>query len=699
MSDARCSLCLALDETEMNAAVERRSNVIHYYALRSSASSCQYCKVLWDGIHGVGLGKNPSSVSYHVLGTLRLTVHDLLAHSGIEKVIEFYRDRERASRPSHHSLVVSNEAEAELESSRTWDASGRLRVDRWVETSAPLRNMPTDRANLAEKISPASSIKERDRPSNIWDESVRSQLCRWLGVASQKSAMPRRILDLEVNEKEVGDGLRLVSSENMVASYVALSHCWIGRTVPVTTKENLDARLQQIKLSSLSQTFQEVVKICRWLNMRYLWIDSLCIIQGDPVDWEDQAAQMDSIYENAFFTIAAHGPAGTSILPVYDDYRIKSTIPGLEEALYARMIPIHNFLSPVGVTLQSTGDEVPDEIHGRGWCYQERFLSRQTLHFTAGEVLHEDERGRIRCQCNDAVAHAFFLAKDKRPNLNRSMAPWEQWREIVTQYTEKAFSQPWDILPGIAGIARRYHRKDVLGEYVAGLWSGELARWLCWKSTQIALRGALRSGCRNCGIWPHRLAQEGPDARYVVPSFSWASRVGACEYLKEPWDGSYHQVCQINDVHVQSMIENPFGRFGLCSLRIHGRLISMVVLSTIKKDRRHVDGCRTEYAYLLDAVASAALKTCDIDSTLYDAKRSAHSLLFDAVDDIPEDGRVVYLVELFRSARSSVALVLEMQQDGDGSDMNQHFRRVGISVLPPTLFDEAILQREEIIIL
>lgn len=46
--------------------------------------------------------------------------------------------------------------------------------------------------------------------------------------------------------------------------------------------------------------------ICRFLGVQYLWIDSLCILQGDSDDWEDQAARMDVIYGNSLFTIAVH---------------------------------------------------------------------------------------------------------------------------------------------------------------------------------------------------------------------------------------------------------------------------------------------------------------------------------------------------------------------------------------------------------
>lgn len=39
--------------------------------------------------------------------------------------------------------------------------------------------------------------------------------------------------------------------------------------------------------------------------MRYLWIDSLCIIQGDADDWVAEAGKMANVYANSFLNIAA----------------------------------------------------------------------------------------------------------------------------------------------------------------------------------------------------------------------------------------------------------------------------------------------------------------------------------------------------------------------------------------------------------
>ncbi|KAK9779170.1 putative HET-domain-containing protein [Seiridium cardinale] len=58
-------------------------------------------------------------------------------------------------------------------------------------------------------------------------------------------------------------------------------------------------------MEDLPKTFQDAVKISHRIGKRFLWVDSLAIIQDDNQDWQSESAQMAAIYENAYLTIAA----------------------------------------------------------------------------------------------------------------------------------------------------------------------------------------------------------------------------------------------------------------------------------------------------------------------------------------------------------------------------------------------------------
>jgi len=66
----------------------------------------------------------------------------------------------------------------------------------------------------------------------------------------------------------------------------------------------LSQRQASIPPSKLPKSFRDAIQITRRLGYEYIWIDSLCIIQDDPADWERESAKMAEIYENAVLTIA-----------------------------------------------------------------------------------------------------------------------------------------------------------------------------------------------------------------------------------------------------------------------------------------------------------------------------------------------------------------------------------------------------------
>jgi hypothetical protein len=135
----------------------------------------------------------------------------------------------------------------------------------------------------------------------------------------QDETLPARLIDigfLPENEGPIAATLVTLSTfdkELKDIHYLALSHCW-GTTsdgytsVPKTNKENISSRLKGIPWSSLSKTFQDALHITRALGMRYIWIDSLCIIQDDEEDFQKECSKMGQVYSNAICTIAVCPP-------------------------------------------------------------------------------------------------------------------------------------------------------------------------------------------------------------------------------------------------------------------------------------------------------------------------------------------------------------------------------------------------------
>lgn len=98
------------------------------------------------------------------------------------------------------------------------------------------------------------------------------QRCRM----SEIPKLPRRVIDVE------GDQLRLVVPQDGTRGYwLSLSHCWGQTNTFKTTLKTLKPHMHGIEWEALPKTFKDAVTVTRALEVRYLWIDSLCIVQDD----------------------------------------------------------------------------------------------------------------------------------------------------------------------------------------------------------------------------------------------------------------------------------------------------------------------------------------------------------------------------------------------------------------------------------
>lgn len=86
---------------------------------------------------------------------------------------------------------------------------------------------------------------------------------------------------------------------------MTLSHCWGGQTPLQLRKDNIESFTEGIELSQVPKSFRDALKIAAKLKVRYLWIDSLCIIQDSTEDWQREARLVSDVYTNSWCNIAA----------------------------------------------------------------------------------------------------------------------------------------------------------------------------------------------------------------------------------------------------------------------------------------------------------------------------------------------------------------------------------------------------------
>ncbi len=90
-----------------------------------------------------------------------------------------------------------------------------------------------------------------------------------------------------------------------IDQYAALSYTWGPDPQLKTELETLSNHETGIGESALSKTIQDAVKVTRKLDLKYLWVDALCIIQNCPDNKPRELRKMTSIYKNATVTIIA----------------------------------------------------------------------------------------------------------------------------------------------------------------------------------------------------------------------------------------------------------------------------------------------------------------------------------------------------------------------------------------------------------
>ena len=92
-----------------------------------------------------------------------------------------------------------------------------------------------------------------------------------------------------------------------------------------------------ISMRSLPRTFRDAVVATRKLSIRYLWIDSLCIIQDDENDCQRESSYMVSIFQNEYLTLAATASSDNSGGCFRADPSLHTTLNSKHGTSYARV--------------------------------------------------------------------------------------------------------------------------------------------------------------------------------------------------------------------------------------------------------------------------------------------------------------------------------------------------------------------------
>ncbi|KAL8914344.1 MAG: hypothetical protein Q9172_007095 [Xanthocarpia lactea] len=362
-------------------------------------------------------------------------------------------------------------------------------------------------------------------------------------LLSSPNFLPTRLLDIQGSPCEF---VKVVETFNLpvgtATRYIALSYCW-GNNNPIRllrcTLQTMSNRIDRVTLPKL---FQDVVQLAQLLDIRYIWIDALCIVQDDKQDWQRESLLMGKTYRNADLVVGATSCNNSS------------------ESLAARSfksIPISiedKSSTFCAASFSTMGGNITWPLHSRGWTYQEMILANRFFDFDSNGlqlhchqgILHADDvmnevsrdgplnaipadrnipsyrQGRgtdFRQPWSFRYFWSQFLNQDQNTTTTDSgifraadgkeIGIPEAWQEVVMMYTNRRLTYVSDLLPALSGIASEYLNKAVAGEeYFAGLWRNSFVQNLTWTANHDVVSSDT----------------------YQAPSWSWASIKGSVDY-------------------------------------------------------------------------------------------------------------------------------------------------------------------------
>jgi hypothetical protein len=279
----------------------------------------------------------------------------------------------------------------------------------------------------------------------------------------KKSRLPNqfKVMDLEH---------RCIVETSCAPEYAALSYVW-GRKLDnevETTKNNIEmlSTVGCFDRIALPQTIRDAIEFCDKLQIRYLWVDRLCIVQDDASQKHDQISTMDAIYSCAMFTICA--TAGTSS---------RHGLPGVGTTSrpFARVDLRIADVEVVPILPHAIKCFADGSWFDRGWTFQESLLGGKLFLFTEWQLFFrnnsyddydiqpEDELTEL----DDGWFKNVPAVEHPESEVTKFGSTFEQFATHLGTYSSRKLSYESDTYNAFAGVFRAlYHSLD---GYIYGL--------------------------------------------------------------------------------------------------------------------------------------------------------------------------------------------------------------------------------------
>ncbi|KAI1869175.1 uncharacterized protein JN550_005805 [Neoarthrinium moseri] len=305
--------------------------------------------------------------------------------------------------------------------------------------------------------------------------------------------------------------------------WAALSYCWGGPQVHALQTGNIHAYQQPGALIDdlLPKGIADALSVTRALGERYLWIDSLCIIQDDEKDKLELIAAMGTIYAQAVVTIVnaansqvAHGMPGIS------QPRRRQQVHRMKDfwLVESMDLPHQNWEGYLENATWNT----------RGWTFQEGLLSPRCLVIGKDQVYWQC---KTSSWCEDSCwenvpgnsVYRHYSGSRILGRLTDSREEdWIQlYSDVLGAYLKRELTSESDRLGAVQAILEVLRRGDEEG-YFWGMPKGHMEMTLSWASSSHNIR----RDCDSKYMGPNNEVLSSP-----FPTWSWLGWHGHASML------------------------------------------------------------------------------------------------------------------------------------------------------------------------
>ncbi|KAK0280202.1 hypothetical protein LTR35_008353 [Friedmanniomyces endolithicus] len=248
-------------------------------------------------------------------------------------------------------------------------------------------------------------------------------------------------------------------------------------------------------LALLPRTVLDAMQVTKAAGERYLWVDSLCILQDNSEESSEQIANMDRVYGSALFTIvAADGEhADVGLCGVRNEVFVDAGNEGTSRHIIQPIASLKNYLTVIAPFERSRAPEASQS----GYAHPTLdWLALKPQHLGVGVAEYWRDGS---CEGN----------RHGRTHLVRS-ATFAEYARLVGQYSQRTMTHESDAVNAFAGLLR-ISSLAFESECVYGLPSVLLDVALLWRSVEPLQK-------RQVGL--------------VFPSWSWAPWKGKVAYAE-----------------------------------------------------------------------------------------------------------------------------------------------------------------------